>query len=343
MLRIGILNSYLTPGLAAHEMARLTAFKEAFEARGMVEGRNFELDVVSSDHRPTIEGAARQFADDGVDLIHAIGTPNGVAASEATSEIPIVYYGAHPEGIGNQACSSPNVTGQIVALPFTYNYKRFRFLRSFLPNVRIVWSPFFEGTVFIREEMHALHRAVAEREGRRRWLHGESEPVGFASLAGLAYVIGVEYREFLYSDAEELGRALEEVDPSDGVLVPYNESFYCSGALHLILRLCGERRIPLIWNNNPYVVALGGLSGIGVDFEVQGRECGRKAAAILLDGASPSEISRDYVERQIAWVNVDTARKQGLTLSRDVLAAFDRVVSEPFDPVSSEPLEGIGA
>src|SRR4029077_4280873 len=106
----------------------------------------------------------------GIDLIHAIGTPNAMAALAATDSVPIVYYGAHPEGIGDALRTAAHVNGLTLTLPFTANYKNFRFLKRFVPRARVVWTPYFEHTVFVRPEMRSLHDAAPDASGRRRWL-----------------------------------------------------------------------------------------------------------------------------------------------------------------------------
>jgi ABC-type uncharacterized transport system substrate-binding protein len=330
MRRVAVLNSYNLPEVAGRETLRVRTFVEGLAAGGFQEGEDFELVLVDEEERGRMDAAVRRLLDSGVDLLHAIGTPNAVAAARATSEVPIVYYGAHPEGIGDSSCRSANVTGEILALPFTSNYKRFRLLRRFLPRVTRVWTPFYQETVFVRPRMREVHGAARERAGRRAWLRGEDEEVGFRTLAGLAYVIDVRYRELVYSDSGELERALDEVDPRDGVLMPYNESFHCPGALETLLRVARERRIPLIWNNNAQVTTIGALSGISADFEKLGRTCGKTAAAVLA-GARPRDLPRRLHDDQIAWLNLDVADHLGLDLSAEALGDFDRRIQGESD------------
>jgi ABC-type uncharacterized transport system substrate-binding protein len=333
---VAILNSYNLPGRSGRQTRRVQEFVQALAGEGWEEGRNLNVVLVDcEDPRQTRETAGR-LAAEGVDLFHAIGTPNAVAAITALAAIdagiPVVYYGAHPEGIGDDACRSSNVTGEILALPFTSNYKRFRLLRGFLPRVTRVWTPFYEETVFVRPRMREIHQAARDRAGRRVWLRGEDEEVGFQTLAGISYVIDVQYRELVYSDAEELERALDEADPRDGVLMPYNESFHCPGALETLLRVSRERRIPLIWNNNTQVTTIGALSGIGADFAKLGRVCGRTAAAIL-GGAQPQELPRRLHDDQLAWINLDVAKHMGLDLDESALGSFDRRVQDGSDAI----------
>jgi ABC-type uncharacterized transport system substrate-binding protein len=326
MRRIAVLNSYNLPQVEGRETLRVRTFLSGLAAGGWHEGRDFELTLVDLEDRAAMEAEVRRLVAVGVDLIHAIGTPNAVAAACATGEVPIVYYGAHPEGIADAVLSAANVTGRIFALPLTSGYKSFRFLRRLLPRVRVVWVPFFEGTVFVREAMRDLHRAARDRAGRRVWLAGSDGNVGFHTLAGLAYVIGIEYRELVFADAAELERGLAEIDPDEGALMPYNELFHCAGALEVVCRRSAALRLPVVWNNNAQVAALGLLCGIGANWGRLGWLSG-EAAAQILAGTPPCALPRQPHRDQVAWINVDTARRFGLALDDAVLGAFDRQVS----------------
>jgi len=326
MRRVAVLNSYNLPRVArGRQTLRVRAFVDALAEAGLAEGRDYELVLVDHEEPQETQAAARRLAAEGVDLFHAIGTPNTVAAAQATSDIPIVYYGAHPEGIADAVCAAPNLTGRIFALPFTSGYKKFRFLGSFLPHVRRVWTPFYEATVFVRPEMRRLHRDARNGSGQPRWLSGETAKVGFRTLAGLGYVIGVEYLELVFASPEELRRALAEVDPEDGVLMPYNESFHCPGAVEAIFEESRSRGLPVIWNNNAQVAVEGVLSGIGADWELLGRQSGEAAAAIL-GGTPPAALPRTLHQEQVAWINLDAASRLGLDLDDESLAYFDRRV-----------------
>ena len=333
MRRIAVLNSYNLPPVFGRDTLRIRGFVERLAAAGLREGRDFELIVVDEEERDAMAEAARRLAVDvnagGVDLFYAIGTPNAVAAADATSEIPIVYFGAHPEGIADTTCAAPNVTGKIFALPFTGSYKNFRIVRTLLPRIRRVWVPFFEGTVFVRPEMRELHRRAAERAGRRVWLSGRDgteSQIGFKTLAGLGYVVDLEYRELVYTDVAELDAALDEVDPRDGLVMPYNENFHCPGAVERLLE-AGRQGLPMIWNNNAQIATRGILAGIGADWTLLGRQSG-DAAARILNGTPPAAIPRELHPNQVGWINLDAAERLGLAPSGDVLAYFARQVTD---------------
>jgi putative ABC transport system substrate-binding protein len=324
---VAVLNSYNLPGQAGGHSARIRKFAAALEEQGWRPGRDIQLQIVDTDTRRETEVAARRLAESLVDIIHAIGTPNAVAAAAATADIPIVYYGAHPEGIGEAECSAPNVTGHILTLPFTSSYKNFRFLRRLLPDVHVVWTPFYEDTIFVRDEMKALHAGARSSTGQRVWLSGESGRVGFKTLATLAYIIGVEYRELVYSNSHELHDSIAQVDPANGLLMPYNDAFYCRGAVQTLLDASLQFGVPVIWNNNPELAAKGALAGIGADFGELGRASGELAAAILA-GVSPRDRPRRRDASEVTWVNLDTARRLGLEVSADVLLGATRCIED---------------
>jgi len=332
MRRVGIVNAYTLPRTPGRETLRMRAFVDALAAAGWREGQEIAIDLIDAESDAEAGAAARRLVADGADVLHTFGTPITMAVAETTSEIPIVYYGAHPEGIGDATCSAPNVTGQVVKVPFTSNYKSFRLLRRLVPRARVVWVPFYEATRFVTPAMRETHRAVRERAGRRVWLRGGTDEVGFRTHAALAYVIGVEYRELVYSDTPELAPALEEIDPADGVLMLYNEPFASPGSADLFLDFAARRGIPLVWNNNPQIAAMGGFCGIGSDFVRLGRVAGETVAAILA-GVRPRDIPRRLDESRMAWINLDTAERLGLQPTDDVLRCFDRHIRGcPGDP-----------
>lgn len=322
MLRVAVLNAYTLPLMPGLATLRVQAFLAALDRGGFRLGRDLELEIVDAGSAAEAAAAARRFADDGVDLIHAYGTPNAVTVARATRTIPLVYYGAHPEGIGVDELAGDNVTGDEIRIPLTSSYKSFRFLARFLPQLRVVWVAFYEGSAFVPPRIRELHRQAAERSGRRGWLAGP-DGVGFRTLGGLAYILGAEYRELVYTSTAELERALAEIDPREAVLMLYNEPYYPRGTLGLFLRVCEREGIPLVWNNNAVIAAYGGLAGISADFVALGREAGRRAAAILA-GTPPRQVPRGVHRDRYAWLNLDTAEHLGLRMDTDVLTFFDR-------------------
>ncbi|HXU44671.1 MAG TPA: ABC transporter substrate binding protein [Thermoanaerobaculia bacterium] len=334
MRRIGIINAYTLPRMPGRETLRMRAFVAELARRGWREGKEIDIDLVDAASAAEVEVAARRFAAERVDLLHTFGTPVSAAAAEIATEIPIVYYGAHPEGIGDAACSAPNVTGWIIDVPLTSGYKSFRLLPRLVPRARAVWVAFYAGTRFVTPRMRALHAAARDAAGADRpvWLAGSGERIGFKTLAGLCYVVGREYRELVYEDAAEIPEALAEIDPQEGVLMLYNEPFYPPGATEAFLEVTAKLGIPLVWNNNPQTATMGGFAGVGADFVELGRASGEIAADILA-GAKPSDIPRRVHRGRMAWINLDAAERLGLDPEEEVLNFFDlRVRGDAVQP-----------
>jgi len=93
-----------------------------------------------------------------------------------------------------------------------------------------------------------------------------------------------------------------------------------------LLRLTAERDLPIIYNNNVQVVSRGLLSGIAADWALIAEEDGNIAVQILR-GTRPRDIPRAVHANQVAWVNLDTARRLKLDLDETMLRNFDRRIS----------------
>jgi ABC-type uncharacterized transport system substrate-binding protein len=330
-LRVALLNSYnIPPGSSGRESMRVQNFLGALAENGWIEGRDFDFVLLDIEERPAMREAVRRLVDEGVDLIHSLGAPNSMIAAEATSEVPIVYCGAHPEGLGEATLGAENVTGKILALPFTSSYKNFRFLRQLLPQVRTFCTAFFEDTLYVPETMKQIHAAARDRAGRRVWLSSKEGPVGYRTLDGLGVIIGVGYKELVFATADELSQAIDDLDPETSVFMNYNELLHCPGACDVVLRKSEAMNLPTIFNNNAQAVTLGFLAGIAADWAKLGRQSGETAAKILA-GAHPRDFPREVHADQVAWVNLDVARRLGLDLSPAVLGYFDRTVTGRVD------------
>jgi ABC-type uncharacterized transport system substrate-binding protein/acyl carrier protein len=346
MHTIGLLNSYNIPGLPGGKTGRIRSFLEGLARGGLEEGREFQVDLVDTDDLKTVKAESRRMVESGVALIHAVGTINAVAAARATSSIPVVYYGAHPEGRGDAECAAPNVTGLVLVLPLTQTPASFQMVRELVPRAKVIYAPFVHGTVFLSERMEAIHRAARHERGPGAWLSARDGPVGFESLARIAAEVGLEYRELVYGDLAELALALELIDPGESILMPFNESFFLAGAPGLLVSASLQRKLPLIWNNNAYMAGLGTLAGVGADFDAAGLRCGEIAAAILR-GREPAEIPRVRRTVQLAWINLDTAELLGLAPSPGVLRGFDRQLRGRdlfhIEPAETAVVDGLAA
>jgi ABC-type uncharacterized transport system substrate-binding protein len=322
--RVLVLNAYTLTTKRAEELVRFRSFIEGLEEGGYRRGRDVDVDVIDSNKLCEMEFLMREAVQRPVDLIHAVGTPNALLAIRCGGGLPVVYYGAHPEGAGEATCREAGAVG-VLTLPFTQDYKRFRLIRTLFPIVKQVWAPFYEDTVFCQPDMRSTHRFHRTKADGSPWLDGTSSLVGHPGLAGLCYIIGVEYREFVYRDCDDLLRGLEFVDRSQGLLMPYNDSIYCEGAPATLTNFAMAYGIPLFWNNNTEATRIGAVAAISGCFRWAGVESGRIAAAIL-DGASPRSFEVLTSKKTYGSLNMDRARSLGLDPGPRVVAQFDEVI-----------------
>lgn len=325
--RVLVLNSYTLTSRCAEDQVRIRSFFDGLELGGYRAGDNAEVDIVDSNSLSELETQTRKATKRGLDVIHAVGTPNAIVAAECGDGVPVVYYGAHPEGAGEAACRRAGVSGMVLTLPFTQNYKHFRFIRKLFPELKRVWVPFYEGTVFCQPDMKSIHH-VYRRSGKSPWISGSDQLIGYRSLANLCYIIGVEYREFVYRDREDLLWGLARIDGSGGtdVLMPYNDSVYCEGAPAALVAFSVERKIPLFWNNNTEATQIGAVAAISGCFREAGVETGKITAAIL-NGANPRSVGLLTSSKTYSSLNITRARALGLEPPADVVACFDEVIT----------------
>ncbi len=326
MFTILILNSYQLIQRDAFSLVRVKAFIRGME--GLIDRRNVRLEMIDSNSlddlkQKTEERLSRK--DDPVHLIHAVGSPNMEIAGMLTKDIPIVYYGAHPEGVFLDSCREENIYGMALTLPFTSNYKQYRFIKKLFPKAETVYVPFFEGTGFCKPETAQKHADYRRENPASNWIDGLSDYIGFRALAGLNYIIGMRYQEYVYSDALELEMALSETDAENSVLMVYNDTVYCSGAIKQIRRFAEKGEVPLIWNNNPEATRIGAVAALAGCFQEAGFFTGKLAAQILLnDSLTGSQIVT--AEREFNSINRSQAERFGVELSDDMLSRFHEVI-----------------
>jgi putative ABC transport system substrate-binding protein len=324
--RLLVLNSYSLTERRAEEHVRVRCFFEGLAEGGYRRSYDVDVEMVDTNSMRELEERTREAARRPLDLIHAVGTPNAIVGAQFGGGAPVVYYGAHPEGVGEAACREAGVAGMVLTLPFTKSYKHFRLIRTLFPDVRQVFVPFYEDIVFCRPEMRSNHRRHrADNPGGSPWIRGDSPLIGFRGLAGLCDVIGVEYREFAYRDLDDLRMGLDHVGAGGTLIMPYNDSVYCSGAPQAIAEHTTRRGIPLFWNNNTEATRIGAVAALSSCFREAGLATGRVAARIL-DGAAPRDLPLLSSTKTYSSLNLGRARELGLDIAPQVVARFDEVL-----------------
>ena len=162
--RVGVLRPTLAPPTLDPFSAEVVLPK-AFARMGYLEGRNFHLDYRYADGDPRrLPAIARDLVQQRVDVIVAV-SPSGVrAAMEATTTIPIVFFGNYdPVAAGFvQSLARPgrNVTGVLIAPEGTLGAKKLELLKAAVPSARRVAVLESEDPASGRLQMPELQRAA---------------------------------------------------------------------------------------------------------------------------------------------------------------------------------------
>jgi putative tryptophan/tyrosine transport system substrate-binding protein len=122
------------------EAASLRAeLRESLRKSGYVEGQNLQFEVRSADGKlDLLPRLAAELVTTKVDVIVAQFTPGALAAKQATTEIPIVFFAGDPVGTGvvaSLARPGGNLTGLSI-MGAELQAKCVELLRDMLPSVR---------------------------------------------------------------------------------------------------------------------------------------------------------------------------------------------------------------
>jgi putative tryptophan/tyrosine transport system substrate-binding protein len=292
--RIGILGLVQRPGEGV--------LRQALRDLGYVEGRNLVYEArYAGGQLERMPSLAAELVRLNPDVIITAGAPAAEAAKQATSTIPVVFWGAgDPIATGlvfNIAHPGGNMTG-VTELSTELTAKRLQLFKEAIPTlarVAIIWN--------------AGDRAMSRR---------------FEEAEAAAPSVGVSLVTLPVRQADDFERAFEAMarDRPDGVFM-VNDALtrLNEGALFEFLR---ANRLPSIFEFPPNARD-GALMSYGPSLE----ELAPRAAAFvdkILKGAKPGDLP---IEAPVRWqlvVNLKTARAIGVTIPPAILARADEVI-----------------
>jgi len=296
---IGFLNSG-SPNERAH---LVDAFRAGLKEGGYVDGKNLAIEYRwaegKSDLLPKL---ANELVERKVAVIVATGSlAPAMAAKSATKTIPIIFTGAEdPVKLGLVASLSHprgNVTG-ITGVSAALHRKRLEILRDLLPRA----SKFvYLGNPDNPDAKASAYDVLAGAEAMR------------------ADVSIMNAR----SDAEieSVFAALNQMH-ADALLVATDPFF--TTRREQIVALAERYRIPASYAFREFPMA-GGLMSYGPNIGDIYRLAGVYAARVL-NGAKPADLPVVQATKIELVVNLKTAKKLGLSISRDFLARVDEVI-----------------
>jgi putative ABC transport system substrate-binding protein len=299
--RIGVLDR----ASMALNGANLDAFRRGMREFGYVEGQNLILEYRYADDYRYNQGSLVDLATElvrlKVDVILTRGTPQALAAKDATRTIPVVMAASgDPVGTGivaSLARPGGNVTG-LSALVVDLGAKRLELLREMVPGIGRIAGLFNMSNPAVPSEWKEVETA--------------------------AHAMGLTPQLLDVRTAESLERAfdLAITQRADALVVGIDGLTQTNQ--QLITGLAAKNRLPAIYASRDFVTA-GGLLSYGVNYPGLYYRAASYVDKIL-KGAQPADLP---VEQPIAFeliINLKTAKALGLDVPPTLLARADEVI-----------------
>jgi putative ABC transport system substrate-binding protein len=303
--KIGILNAL------PRETPLPQAFLRGLRDLGYVEGKNIIVEYRSGAY-VDFPALAEDLVKLKVDVIYAVLEQAALAASKATTTIPIVFAVigdpvrsglvaslAHPGG---------NVTG-ITAYGSDLGGKRLELLKEFIPRlsrIGVLWNPATPANMPDGPQMNRPVRMGLE----------QTEEAGRA--------LGVQVHSFSVRRPSDFGNAFEAArhDRIDAFIVEEDSLTYSERSR--IIELAAAHELPVIYGYRDYVVS-GGLISYGANLP---QLMHRLLDYIdkILKGAKPSDLPVEQPTKFEMVINLKTAKALGLTIPQSMLLRADEVI-----------------
>ena len=298
--RIGYLGTNRAANPHLHE-----ALRQGLRDLGYEEGRNLLIEYRDAEGKiDRLPALAAELVALKLDIIVAPGTPQALAAKQATMTIPIVFTAASdpvPDGlVASLARPGGNVTGLATISPELVG-KGLEQIKQAVPEVTrlaVLWQP----------------GALGERTNKD--MLKEADTVARSLRVRLQFVEARAPADFdkAFSDATRVGAGALAVLPS---------SMFLSERRRLA-DLAAKNRLPAAYPQREFVHA-GGLMSYGPNVA----DLFRRAAIYvdkILKGAKPADLPIEQPTKFELVINLKTAKALGLTIPQSLLQRADQVI-----------------
>jgi putative ABC transport system substrate-binding protein len=295
--RIGILG-----GTSPEVSPVLRAFLERLRELGYVEGRNVVIEGrYYGDRIDRLPELAAELVRLPVDVIVAGAPPAPEAARGATSTIPIVMAGGHPDPVGSGLVASlarpgGNVTGMSVETS-ALRGKQLQMLKEAVPRLTRVAVLSDPSNPLHAHEVRGVEAAARALKVRLRVVEARA-PSEFAEA-------------FSVATREQAG----------GLMVLSGSMLFTHRAR--VAELAVQKRLPSIGVRQ--FAEAGGLMAYGADIGANFRRAADYVDRIL-KGANPADLPVEQPVKFELVVNLRTAKALGLVIPPAVLARADQVI-----------------
>jgi len=295
---------YLAGNLAVFPQLR-EAFLQGLRDLGYVEGRNVVIESRSAEGKlERLPALAAELVALNVEVILAGGTPQALAAKQATRTLPIVFAGvADPVTSGlvtSLARPDGNITG-LSSLALELVGKCLEQLTQAVPGVSrvaVLWHP----------------GALGERT--------EKDMLKGAEVA--AQALGVRLQFVEVRGPADFDRAFSDMTRARaGALTVLTSNMFVTERRRLV-DLAAKNRLPAVYPYREFVDA-GGLMAYGSDLADLFRRAATNVDKIL-KGAKPGDLPVEQPTKFELVINLKTAKALGLTIPQSLLQRADAVI-----------------
>lgn len=294
-IHIGVMQIVEHPALDAARQG----FIDELAANGYDESRiTYDIRSAQGDFA-TAQTIAEKFVNEQVDMILAIATPTAQAAANATEEIPILITAVTDPvaaGLVNSIeAPGTNVTGTSDLNPVR---KQLELLQRIAPAAQRV------GIVYNAGETNSVVQVELARE--------------------VAKDLGLKLVETSVTNSSEVYQAAQSlVGRVDAFYVPTDNTVV--SALESMVMVAESAKLPLIVGENESV-RRGGLATVSLDYYELGRQTGKMALKVLVEGVDPATMPIEYLESEKVVVNLSAAKRMGVELPQSLIESADEVI-----------------
>jgi len=277
------------------------AFVQRLRELGWIDGRNVAIEYRWGEGRnERFAEIAAEFVRLKVDVIFTAGTPQVLAAKQATSVIPIVFATAGDPVANHLVASLARPGGNVTGLSVQSNElagKRLELLREVVPRLR-----------------------------RLAILVNVGNPVSLLELGEIqaaARTLGLEFHTLEIRRAEDIAPAFKALEGRAQALYVSPDALVITNRARIQTLAMGVR-LPTMYGSRDYVEA-GGLMSFGANFPDQYRRSADYVDKILR-GAKPADIPVEQPTKFDLIINLTTAKALGLDVPDSLLARADEVI-----------------
>jgi putative ABC transport system substrate-binding protein len=279
--------------------------REGLRSRGWVEGRNVEIFWRSTEGELQRAGAiADELVHMPVDILAISGNPQITAARDKTRAIPIVMIvSTQPVAAGlvsSLARPGANVTGMYAEPDASLNGKRLALLKQAFPGAA---------------------RVAFLHDGRVNSMTGGIT----AETAAAAKALGIELLPFGVDTQQQLRDALDKALALGANALFVDTSLSAASRDQAAFHEFAQRHKLPAMHTYANAVTTGGLMFYGTDSSENYRLAADYIDRILR-GANPGELPVQLATKYLLTLNLEAARRIGLTVPRALLGQADQII-----------------